>query len=157
MTHFDRIRLARNAGDALKAFEGVEQLLDGSDLPKGLRHLTKLRASQLNGCAYCVGLHMREARDENETNERLDHVVVWRDAEHYSDDERTALAWTEALTNLDDASDLDKLHGALTQHFSEAEIAAMTIQIAMINVWNRLQIASHGRRAEHSERKPAAT
>jgi len=150
MTHFDRIRLVRHMPDALKAFEGVEQMLDASNISGQLRHLAKLRASQMNGCAYCVGLHTREARKDGETDERLDHVVTWRDAQCFSEAERAALAWTEALTDLERARDLDGLQTELAAHFSEAEIAAMTTQIAMINVWNRLQIAAHGRRAEHS-------
>lgn len=153
MAHFDRIRLARNISGALKAFEGVEQQLDTSGLPDDLRHLIKLRASQMNSCAYCVGLHTSEARKDGETNERLDHVAVWRDAEHYREEERAAFAWTEALTEPDQVDDLDTLHSALKPHFNEAEIAALTTQIVMINVWNRLQIASHGRRAELTDKK----
>jgi len=151
MTQFDRIHFISNMRDALKAFEGVEQMLDASGLSGQLRHLLKLRASQMNGCAYCVGLHTREARQDGETDERLDYVAVWRDADCYSAAERAVLAWTEALTDLDQTRSLDELHNALTPHFGEAEIAAMTTQIAMINVWNRLQIASHGRQTQQSE------
>ncbi len=150
MAHFDRIHLVKHMPEALKAFEGVEQMLDSSGVSAQLRHLVKLRASQMNGCAYCVGLHTREARRDGETDELLDHVVIWRDAQCFSEAERTALAWTEALTDLERAKDLDELQKELGVHFSKAEIAAMTTQIAMINVWNRLQIAAHGRRAERS-------
>ncbi|MDA7948526.1 MAG: carboxymuconolactone decarboxylase family protein [Hyphomicrobiaceae bacterium] len=147
MADLGRIDLLGNMGNAVKAFEGVEQMLDASGLSTKLRHLLKLRASQMNGCAYCVEMHTREARADGETDTRLDHVVVWQEADCYSDAEHAMFAWTEALTNLDGTRNLDELHGELATHFSQAEIAAMTTQIAMINVWNRLQIASHGRRS----------
>ena len=146
MSRLDRLDLRTNMRDALKAFESVEQMLDTLDLSRNARHLLKLRASQMNGCAYCVDMHTREAREDGETAKRLDHVVVWREADCYSAGERAMLAWTEALTDMDAVSDLEPLYHELTAHFSEAEIAAMTVQIAMINVWNRLQVASHGRR-----------
>ena len=148
MSDSDRINLLGNQRDALKAFEGVEHMLDASDLSAGLRHLLKLRASQMNGCAFCVDMHTREARADGETNARLDHVVVWREAGCYSEEERAMFAWTEALTDLNGTHDLDHLFRELARHFSQSDIAAMTTQIAMINVWNRLQVASHGRRVD---------
>ena len=148
MSEQDRINLLGNQRDALKAFEGVEHMLDKSGLSAELRHLLKLRASQMNGCAFCVEMHTREARQDGETNARLDHVVVWREAGCYSEEERAMFAWTEALTDLSGSHDLDGLFSELARHFSQAQIAAMTTQIATINVWNRLQVASHGRRRE---------
>ena len=146
MSEPDRINLLGNQRDAMKAFEGVEHMLDTSGLSAQLRHLLKLRASQMNGCAFCVEMHTREARADGETNSRLDHVVVWREAGCYSEEERAMFAWTEALTDLNATHDLDGLFSELARHFSQSQIAAMTTQIAMINVWNRIQVASHGRR-----------
>ena len=146
MTNIDRIKLQRHAVEALKGLEGVEQILGRSALDAGLRHLVKLRASQINGCAYCVDMHTREARQDGETTVRLDRLVVWRDVDCFTAAERAALAWTEAVTRLDDRSELERLRGTLTAHFNDEEIGALTVAIAMINVWNRLQIASHSDR-----------
>lgn len=144
MTTTDRVRLQRHADGALQAFAQIEKVLANSGLTPGLRHLVKLRASQINSCAYCVGLHSAEARADGETNDRLDRVVIWREVGEFTESERAALAWTEALTKLDAMGDLAQLHRDATRHFSDEEIAALTVVIAMINVWNRLQIASHG-------------
>lgn len=142
----DRLHLNLHAGTALQALAGVEQMLATSDLDARLGHLVKLRASQINSCAYCVGMHTEEARRDGESSERLDRLVVWRDVDCFSTKERAALAWTEALTKLDEPSDLDRLHTEISRHFSEGQIGLLTVQIAMINVWNRLQIGSHGGR-----------
>jgi AhpD family alkylhydroperoxidase len=144
MTTFDRIDLQGNAGRAVQELIGVEKLLSAAGLPPSLRHLVKLRASQINGCAFCVDMHLREARQDGETADRLDRLVVWRDVDDYTVQERAALDWTEALTRLDAPHDLAPLHTELARHFSGPEIAALTISVAMINLWNRLMIASHG-------------
>ncbi len=143
MTH-DRLNLRENAIEVLQALAQVEQLLDASSLDAALRHLVKLRASQVNGCAFCVNMHIREARRDGESSERLDHLVVWRDVDDFTDAERAALDWTEALTSLETPGELDDLHVELTRHFTESEVAALTAVVAMINVWNRLQIGAHG-------------
>jgi AhpD family alkylhydroperoxidase len=144
MTNFDRIDLRSNAGRPLQALAGVEKILGDAGLSPLLRHLVKLRASQINGCAFCVAMHIREARQDGETAERLDSLVVWRDVDDYGEQERAALAWTEALTRLDAPANLGPLHSALARHFSGPEIAALTVSVAMINLWNRLMVASHG-------------
>lgn len=143
MSTFDRLRLHSHATDALQALAGVEDILAHSTLDPLLRHLIKLRASQINGCAFCVTMHLAEAREDGESEERLDHLVVWREVAFFSAAERAALAWTEALTRLDAPADLGRLHEALSRHFGEAEIAALTTAIGMINLWNRLMVASH--------------
>lgn len=144
MAAADRLHLPRHAGDLLKGFQGIEDhLADGSVDPL-IRHLVKLRASQMNQCAFCVDMHNREAQEDGETLNRLFHLVIWRETGYFSPAERAALAWTEALTKMDDPGKLGDLHAALTLHFSEVQIANLTGVIAMINVWNRLQIASHG-------------
>ena len=142
----DRINLRSLAQPAMKLFENVEGLLGQSGLDPLLHHLVKLRASQINGCAFCVDMHTREARADGETDKRLDHLVVWREVDMFSDAEKAALAWAEALTVQGNGSSLDALHQELQQHFSAEEIATLCVVIVMINTWNRLQIASHNTR-----------
>lgn len=108
-----------------------------------LRHLVKLRASQINGCAFCVKMHLAEARKDGESDDRLDRVVVWAHVDDFSDREKAALAWTEALTYLDRGADHTAVKQRLKEHFSDPEIAALTATIAMINLWNRLMVATH--------------
>ena len=101
-----------------------------------------LRASQINGCAHCVKMHTRDAREAGETSERLDRLVVWPHVDDYSPREKAALAFTEAMTRLDDQSVLPGLRATLREHFSEQEIAALGADIAMINLWNRISISN---------------
>ncbi|MGD1875901.1 MAG: carboxymuconolactone decarboxylase family protein [Kiloniellaceae bacterium] len=108
-----------------------------------LRHLVKLRASQINGCAFCVKMHLAEARQDGETQDRLDRVVVWAQVDDFDAREKAALAWTEALTYLDRGADHTDLKRRLAEHFSDPEIAALTACIALINLWNRLMVATH--------------
>ena len=97
----------------------------------------------MNGCGYCVQMHTSDARDDGETNERLDQVIVWDQVECFSDAEKAALAWTEALTDLDSQTDFGQLRARLREHFSEKEIGALTAAVAMINLWNRVNISRH--------------
>lgn len=114
--------------------EGIDPLL---------RHLVKLRASQINGCAFCVKMHLAEARRDGETQERLDRLVVWEQVDDFSAREKAALAWTEALTYLDRGADHAAVKARLAEQFSDPEIATLTAAIAMINMWNRLMVATH--------------
>jgi AhpD family alkylhydroperoxidase len=128
--------------DVIKALVTAEtETAKGID-PK-LRHLVKLRASQINGCAFCVKMHLAEARQDGETQDRLDRVVVWEHVDEFDAREKAALAWTEALTYLDRGVDLEPLKQRLKQHFSDPEIAALTACVALINLWNRLMVATH--------------
>jgi AhpD family alkylhydroperoxidase len=109
-------------------------------LPKILIELVKMRASQINGCAYCLEVHSKDARKAGETEARLDLLNAWREAPHYSPTERAALAWTEALTNVSTTHAPDADYSALRAHFSEKEIVDLTYLVGMINFWNRLAI-----------------
>jgi AhpD family alkylhydroperoxidase len=129
--------------DIFRAMIGVHQAIDAHGLEPGLRHLLHLRASQINRCAFCVKMHVREAREDGETSERLDRVVVWDVVGDFSEKERAALAWTEALSVLDAKTDYGALRARLRRHFSEQEIGALTATIAMVNAWNRINIARH--------------
>lgn len=139
----NRLHVYETAPKAIEAFVNVETQLESSSLSPLLRHLVKLRVSQINGCAFCVNMHIREAREDQEKEARLDNLVVWREVDDYSDAERAALAWAEALTTHGTGASLGDLHDALTAHFGKEEIDALTLVIVMINNWNRLQIATH--------------
>jgi AhpD family alkylhydroperoxidase len=121
----------------------LQQMIEQHGIDKKLLYLVKLRASQINGCAHCVKMHTRESREIGETNERLDHLVVWKHVGGYSERERAALAWTEALTGLDKEPEPAPLRARLRQHFTDKEIGALTAAVAMINFWNRVAISSH--------------
>ena len=126
--------------DALKAMLGLERVANsGLDDPR-LLNLIKIRASQINGCAYCVGLHAAEAREHGETDERLDMVAVWREAECFGRAERAALAWCEALTRLPDSGAPDELFDELAHRFTSEQVLALTLAIVAINGWNRLNV-----------------
>lgn len=129
--------------DVFKAFLDVHAAIDRHGLPRGLYHLVLLRASQINGCAHCVRLHVREALGDGETHERLHDLLVWRDTGSFTPRERAALAWTEALTRLDDRTDYGTLRAALREHFTEEEAGTLTANVTMINVWNRIRISAH--------------
>ena len=133
----------RQIPEIMKAMIASEQAIAASGLDPVLRHLVKLRASQMNGCAFCVKMHLGEARKDGETQERLDRLVVWRHVDDFSEREKAALAWTEALTELDSAADHTEPKQHLARSFSDQEIAALTATIAMINLWNRMMVATH--------------
>ncbi len=129
--------------DVINAMGEVHTPLDAVGLERGLHHLVQLRASQLNQCAFCVKMHTREAREDGETSERLDRLVVWDHCNDFTPREKAALAWTEALTQLDRRTDYAALRTHLREHFSDVEIGALTATVAMINLWNRIQISRH--------------
>lgn len=139
------VNLEAEIPEALRMLRDLQAHADQLGLDRSLRHLVHLRASQLNGCAYCVRLHAREARADGETNARLDHLAVWRRMDDYSPGERAALAWTEALTLLggDNEARLPSIRAELRAQFSESQIAALTAQVALINHWNRIAISRH--------------
>lgn len=129
--------------DVLESMAGVHQVMDGHGLDRTIHHLVQLRASQINRCGFCVKMHTREAREDGETSDRLDRVIVWDQISDFSDREKAALAWTEALTTLDPTTDLGALRARLRAHFSEEEIGVLTATVAMINLWNRINISRH--------------
>jgi AhpD family alkylhydroperoxidase len=112
----------------------------GSGLERSLYELVKTRASQINGCAYCIDMHTKDARKAGETEQRLYTLSAWRETPFYSDRERAALAWTEALTLITENEVPDSLYEATREHFNEQEIVALTMAIVAINGWNRLAI-----------------
>ncbi len=121
---------------------GLEHYINqSSGLEPSLRELVKTRASQLNGCAYCIDMHTKEARAAGETEQRLYALDAWRETPFYTDRERAALEWTEAITLIAEDHAPDELFVRVRQFFSEEELANLTLAIASINGWNRLMIA----------------
>lgn len=130
-------------------FETVK-LFGKSSLEPKLRTLVEIRASQINGCAFCLALHRREGRALGDTDDRLFGVAAWHEAPWYSQRERLALEWTEALTRVSQQRPPEDLLARMHQHFDEREIVYLTHAINMINAWNRLNIA-FGTSPEHAE------
>jgi len=120
---------------------GIERHIAASKLDPKLLHLVKMRASQINGCAFCLDMHSKDARAEGETEQRLYSLDAWQEAPYYSDRERAALAWTEAVTCLHHGHVCDNAYEKARAHFNENEIATLTLAVAMINTWNRLNVA----------------
>jgi len=125
----------------VRALIGLETHLARSGLEKPLRELVKLRASQINGCAFCIDMHWQDARKEGEEERRLYLLNGWRESPGYSDRERAALEWTEAVTNLADGHVSDDVFAAVRPHFSDKELADLTLAVAAINAWNRMSIS----------------
>lgn len=128
------------AAGSLKPLVELDAILKNSGLEHSLIDLVKARASQINGCAYCIHMHTRDARAHGETEERLYLLAAWRESPLYSDRERAALAWTEALTLVAETHAPDEDYARLGQHFTPAEQVNLTVLIGAINAWNRLAI-----------------
>ena len=127
--------------DAYKAVSGVESYIRNCGLEKSLIHLVKMRASQINGCAYCLDMHSKEARKDGESEQRLYLLEAWEEVSLYTPRERAALAWTEAVTRIADTLAPDAVYEELRRHFSEAETVNLTTAIGVINLWNRLCVS----------------
>jgi AhpD family alkylhydroperoxidase len=136
-----RLNPYQAAPDAMKALMGLESCVQGSGIEPRLLDLIKTRASQINGCAFCIHMHTHEARARGEAEERLYLLDAWRESPLYTERERGALAWTEAVTLVSQTHVPDTVYTELRQHFSEAEIVKLTIAVATINAWNRIAIS----------------
>ena len=139
---------------AMRSWLEWSQSVNKLGLEPSLMELVKIRASQINGCAFCLDMHVRDARSHGETEQRIALLDAWRDSPLYSERERAALAWTEALTLLPQGRAPDEVYQELKAQFSEEEQAKLTLVIVAINGWNRIQV---GFRAVHpvAERKAA--
>lgn len=136
----ERIDYSKVAPGALKAMQGLEKYVKDSGLERSLYELVKTRASQMNGCAYCIDMHTKDARKAGETEQRLYALSAWRETTFYTERERAALAWTEALTLISENNVPDALYDSLGKYFNEKERVALTMAIVAINGWNRLAI-----------------
>ncbi|MCV0425253.1 MAG: carboxymuconolactone decarboxylase family protein [Roseibium sp.] len=143
MTNPNAINYLDHVPSVLKRFVAASGEIGNTELEPKLRHLIDLRASQINQCAYCVKMHTEEALADGESQERLQRITVWRHVDDYTAAEKAAFAWTEALTDLDVKTDYDSLRSDLREHFSDTQISAITSAVAMINLWNRMQVSNH--------------
>jgi AhpD family alkylhydroperoxidase len=125
----------------LKALYGMNAVLAKSSLDESLLNLVDLRASQINGCAFCIDMHAKDLRAGGETEQRIYMLNAWREAPFYDERERAALAWTEAVTLVADGHVPDSVYEEVSQHFSDVELTELTLAIAAVNVYNRLNIA----------------
>jgi AhpD family alkylhydroperoxidase len=136
-----RIDYGRQFPELRSAMRALEQYVHQSSLEPTLLELVKLRASLINGCAYCVDMHTKVARSLGETEQRLYAVSVWREAPFYTERERAALAWTEAVTLVSVDHVPDEVYDAARQQFDEKDLVALTAAVVAINGWNRLAVA----------------
>lgn len=134
-----RLDYAKAAPAGIAALEKLQAYVDGSGLDHVLLELVKTRASQINQCAYCIDMHTKDARAAGETEQRLYGLSAWREAPYYSERERAALAWTEAVTRIGGDID-DAIYQTARAHFSDKEIVDLTLAVIAINSWNRLAI-----------------
>ncbi len=155
-----RINYLTAAPGAYKAMAALEKYLGECGVEESLLHLIKLRTSQINGCAYCLDMHWKDLRAIGETEQRLYSLDAWRECPYYTDRERAALAWTEAVTLITNGHVPDQVYEEVHPLFSEKELADLTLAITTINAWNRLSIAARivpgsYQAAKRQERKSA--
>jgi AhpD family alkylhydroperoxidase len=137
-----RFSYAKSAPGAYEAIMGLERYLDQCGLEVPLLHLIKLRASQINGCAYCLDMHWKDLRAVGEGEQRLYSLGAWRECPFYTARERAALEWTEALTLIAQGHVPDSVYEAVRPHFNDKELSDLTLAVTAINTWNRFSIAS---------------
>ena len=150
-----RIDQQRITPAAVQAMLGLEQYVRSSGLDPALAELVRLRASYLNGCAYCVDMHTKDARVAGESEQRLYAVPVWRETPFFTPRERAALAWTEAVTEVGRTGVPDDVYDEVRTHFSEAELVDLTMAIVTINGWNRLAVSFRTEPGTYQPRTPA--
>src|SRR3954453_23005413 len=137
-----RINLMNVNPAIINAMLGLEKQVSKGGLDNKLLHLVRMRASQINGCAYCLDMHSKDARAAGETEQRLYGPNAWRETPYYSARERAALQWTEALTLITEGHVPDEVYERVRQEFSEDELAHLSLAIVAINGWNRLNVAA---------------
>ncbi len=136
-----RIELRHANPKIMQSLLAIESYLLSSSLGSHLLHLVKTRASQINGCAYCLDMHTKDARAEGESEQRLYALDAWRETPFFNDRERAALEWTEAVTLVAETHVPDEVYERVTRHFTEQELIDLTLAITNINAWNRLNVA----------------
>ena len=136
-----RIDYLKAARDGIRTMYEMERYIKSCGLEHSLLELVKMRASQLNGCAYCIDMHSKDARAEGETEQRLYALSAWRETPFFTDRERAALEWTEKLTLISTNDVPDSLYEAVREHFNEQELVNLTLAITTINSWNRIAIS----------------
>jgi AhpD family alkylhydroperoxidase len=135
-----RINYFQAAPEPIKAMQKLEHTIRNSGLEAGLLDLVKIRASQMNGCAFCIDMHTKDARQRGETEQRIYNLNAWPEAPFYTNRERAALTWTEAITNIQQGHASDEAYQAVSAHFNESELVNLTLAITTINAWNRIAL-----------------
>ncbi len=136
-----RLNYSKAAPEGIEILRKLESYIKKAGLEPDLVELVKLRASQINGCAYCIDMHTKDARSRGESEQRLYGVSTWREAPFYSERERAALAWAESVTLVSEDQVPDKIYNLAKKHFTEKELADLTLAVIAINAWNRLAIS----------------
>jgi AhpD family alkylhydroperoxidase len=136
-----RLKYTQVAPEGYQALHALDSYAKSSGLAPALLELVKLRASQINGCAYCIDMHTKDARARGETEQRLYALSAWQETPFYTDRERAALAWTEAVTLVFEGHVPDEVYATARQQFTEKELVDLTLAIVAINGWNRLAIS----------------
>lgn len=152
-----RIDYRKYAQQPLQSMLALEKYISESGLDPKLVHLVKMRASQINGCAYCLDMHSLDARAEGESEQRLYTLDAWRETPFFTDRERATLAWTEALTLISHTHAPDDVYDEVKKQFSEKEIVDLTFVIGTINLWNRLAISLRAVPGRYKPAKAAAS
>lgn len=154
-----RLNYTKLAPGGVQAMYKMHKYVQDSGLEQSLLELVKTRASQINGCAYCIDMHTKDARALGESEQRLYLLNAWREAPFYTERERAALAWTEAVTLISESHASDEVYAAAREQFSEQELVNLTMAIISINGWNRLAIsfrAVPGDYEPHQQRQHAS-
>ncbi|AYG58041.1 carboxymuconolactone decarboxylase family protein [Rhizobium jaguaris] len=141
-----RLNFAKASPESYKAVAALEQFVQSSGLERRFIHLIKLRASQINGCAYCVDMHVKEARHDGLSEQWINLMCVWWESPVYDERERALLGWVDSVTKIAETGIPDTAFDTLKPHFSEEEIVKITVAIGVINIWNRLAV---GFRSQH--------
>ncbi len=152
-----RFNYIQAAPETLKTMLNMSQYLHNCSLQNGLLNMVYLRASQINGCAYCIDMHWKDLRAGGETEQRLYALDAWREYPFYSDRERAALEWTEATTLLHEGRVPDEVYEQVRPHFNDRELSDLTLAIVAINGWNRLNIAARTVPGDYDPAKPFVT
>jgi AhpD family alkylhydroperoxidase len=148
-----RIEFHKVSPAAANAMLALQNYVNGCGLPHSLLELVKLRTSQINGCAYCIDMHTKDARAAGETEQRIYALNAWRETPFFSERERAALDWAEAVTRVGDTHVPDAIYERVSREFDEADLVKLTMAVVVINSWNRLSIAF---RAPAGTYQPAA-
>ncbi|MCC6730266.1 MAG: carboxymuconolactone decarboxylase family protein [Chthonomonadales bacterium] len=152
-----RLEYHKEFPDALKAMLGLQAYVDRSRLDHKLLELVKMRASQINGCAYCIDMHSKDARALGETEQRLYALSAWREAPFFTEKERAALAWTESLTLISETGAPDEVYEEVRKHFGDEDLVVLSLAIVAINGWNRLAVGFRSLAGAYQPgRKPSA-
>ncbi|HLH63238.1 MAG TPA: carboxymuconolactone decarboxylase family protein [Ktedonobacteraceae bacterium] len=151
----ERLNYAKVAPQGYRAMAGLQHYVDNCGLEPLLLELVKMRASQINGCAYCIDMHSKDARALGESEQRLYELNAWRETPFYSERERAALLWTEEITLISQGHASDAVYDEVRKHFSEEELVNLTLAIVAINSWNRLAIGFRSQPGSYrSSKKP---